>query len=43
VLFNFAMGPYDNWHHLAWAGALISTLFVLALMVAARLFSGRKR
>ena len=43
VLFNFAMGPYDNWHHLAWAGALISTLFVLALMIVARLFSGRKR
>lgn len=43
VLFNFAMGPYDNWHRLAWAGALISTLFVLALMIVARLFSGRKR
>lgn len=43
VLFNFAMGPYDNWHQLAWAGALISTLFVLALMIAARLFSGRNR
>ncbi len=42
VLFNFAMGPYDNWHHLAWAGALISTLFVLALMIVARLFSGRR-
>lgn len=41
VLFNFAMGPYANWHHLAWAGALISTLFVLALMIVARLFSGR--
>lgn len=43
VLFNFAMGPYANWHRLAWAGALISTLFVLALMVLARLFSGRSR
>lgn len=43
VLFNYAMGPYDNWHHLAWAGALISTLFVLGLMIVARLFSGRKR
>ena len=43
VLFNFAMGPYDNWHHLAWAGALISTLFVLGLMIVARLFSGRNR
>jgi len=43
VLFNFAMGPYDNWHRLAWAGALISTVFVLGLMIVARLFSGRKR
>lgn len=43
VLFNFAMGPYDNWHRLAWAGALISTLFVLGLMIVARLFSGRNR
>lgn len=42
VLFNFAMGPYDNWHRLAWAGALVSTLFVLALMITARIFSGRK-
>lgn len=43
VLFSFAMGPYDNWHRLAWAGALISTLFVLALMIGARMISGRKR
>lgn len=43
VLFNFAMGPYKNWHQLAWAGALISTLFVLLLMILARLFSGRSR
>lgn len=43
VLFNFAMGPYENWHQLAWAGALISTLFVLLLMIGARVFSGRKR
>lgn len=43
VLFNFAMGPYKNWHQLAWAGALISTLFVLLLMIVARVFSGRRR
>ncbi len=43
VLFNFAMGPYATWHHLAWAGALISTLFVLVLMIVARLFSGRSK
>lgn len=43
VLFNFALGPYDNWHRLAWAGALISTLFVLLLMIVARVVTARKR
>lgn len=43
VLFNFALGPYENWHHLAWAGAFISTVFVLALMILARLFVGGRR
>lgn len=42
VLFNFALGPYSNWHHLAWAGAFISTVFVLLLMILARVFVGRK-
>jgi phosphate transport system permease protein len=36
VIFQFAMSPYDSWHALAWAGALIVTLFVLALSIAAR-------
>jgi len=43
VLFNFAMGPYENWHRIAWAGALTTTLLVLLLMIAARLPSGRGR
>ncbi|MGH8426567.1 MAG: phosphate ABC transporter permease PstA [Gammaproteobacteria bacterium] len=42
VLFNFALGPYDNWHRLAWAGALVSTLFVLVLMIVARVATGRR-
>jgi len=42
VLFNFALGPYSNWHRLAWAGAFISTVFVLFLMILARVFVGRK-
>ncbi|MGH8273980.1 MAG: phosphate ABC transporter permease PstA [Gammaproteobacteria bacterium] len=42
VLYNFALGPYDNWHRLAWAGALVSTLFVLLLMIVARVVTGRK-
>lgn len=42
VMYNFALGPYENWHRLAWAGALISTLFVLLLMIAARVATGRR-
>jgi phosphate transport system permease protein len=36
VIFQFAMSPYDNWHTLAWAGALLITLSVLALNIVAR-------
>jgi phosphate transport system permease protein len=38
VIFQFAMSPYENWQHLAWAGALIITLGVLALNIVARVF-----
>lgn len=36
IIFQFAMSPYDDWHHLAWAGALLITLFVLGLNILAR-------
>ncbi|MDH4402179.1 MAG: phosphate ABC transporter permease PstA [Burkholderiaceae bacterium] len=36
VIFQFAMSPYDNWVSLAWAGALLITLSVLALNIIAR-------
>jgi phosphate transport system permease protein len=39
VIFQFAMSPYDNWQGLAWAGALLITLFVLLLSVLARSIS----
>jgi phosphate transport system permease protein len=38
VIFQFAMSPFDEWQHLAWAGALIITLAVLLLNVMARAF-----
>jgi len=38
VIFQFAMSPYEDWHKLAWAGALLITLSVLALNVFARVF-----
>jgi phosphate transport system permease protein len=36
VIFQFAMSPYKDWQELAWAGALLITLAVLALNVMAR-------
>jgi phosphate transport system permease protein len=36
VIFQFAMSPYEDWQHLAWAGALLITLFVLTLNILAR-------
>ncbi|MBV9046032.1 MAG: phosphate ABC transporter permease PstA [Alphaproteobacteria bacterium] len=42
VIFQFAMSPYEDWHHLAWAGALLITATVLTLSIAARLLEPRK-
>ena len=36
VIFQFALSPYADWQKLAWAGALIITLAVLALSIGAR-------
>jgi phosphate transport system permease protein len=36
IIFQFAMSPYEDWHNLAWAGALMITLFVLGLNILAR-------
>jgi len=36
VIFQYAMSPYAFWHALAWAGAFILTLLVLALSLTAR-------
>lgn len=42
VIFQFAMSPYDDWHKLAWAGALLITLAVLALNIVARVMFRQK-
>jgi len=39
VIFQFATSPYKNWQSLAWAGALLITLFVLFLSIIARLIA----
>jgi phosphate transport system permease protein len=42
VIFQFAMSPYQDWHRLAWGGAALITLTVLALNIVARVLF-RKR
>ena len=39
VIFQYAMSPYDQWHALAWAGALLLTAFVLTLSLIVRVFA----
>lgn len=41
TIYQFAMSPYDNWHALAWAAALLITFAVLVLNIIARLISAR--
>jgi phosphate transport system permease protein len=36
-IFQYAMGPYDNWHALAWAASFVITIFVLLITIAGRL------
>ncbi|WP_137935752.1 phosphate ABC transporter permease PstA [Chitinivorax sp. B] len=36
VIFQFAMSPYEDWQKLAWGGALLITVSVLALNIIAR-------
>ncbi|MFZ1989240.1 MAG: phosphate ABC transporter permease PstA [Alphaproteobacteria bacterium] len=44
VIFQFALSPYEGWHNLAWAGALVVTATVLLLSALARvLVSGDRR
>jgi len=39
VIYQYAMSPYDNWQHLAWAGAFLITVFILIVNLISRLLS----
>ncbi len=43
VIFQFALSPYKEWQQLAWTGALIITLAVLALSIVARALSATRK
>jgi phosphate transport system permease protein len=42
TVFTYATGPYEQWHQLAWASALVLILVVLVLSIGARIAT-RKR
>ena len=42
VIFQFALSPYEEWQKLAWTGALLITVTVLALSIFARSLTARK-
>ncbi|HET9903815.1 MAG TPA: phosphate ABC transporter permease PstA [Xanthobacteraceae bacterium] len=43
IIFQFALSPYQDWQELAWTGALLITVAVLGLSIAARLIAGAKK
>jgi phosphate transport system permease protein len=43
VIFQFALSPYKDWQALAWSGALIITMTVLALSITARTLSAPRK
>jgi phosphate transport system permease protein len=43
VIFQFALSPYKDWQALAWTGALIITMAVLALSITARALTSTRK
>ena len=42
-IFSFAISPYEDWHRLAWAGALVLVTIMFGLSLAARYFGRAKK
>jgi phosphate transport system permease protein len=43
VIFQFALSPYEEWQKLAWTGALLITVAVLALSIIARSLTAARK
>src|SRR5690606_670448 len=43
VMYQYAASPYESWQQLAWAGALVLTVFVLLIGLVARALLLRNR
>ena len=40
-IFVYAISPYDEWHRLAWAGALVLIVLIMLSVTLVRIFAGR--
>jgi phosphate transport system permease protein len=40
-IFAYAVSPYDEWHRLAWAGALVLIVMIMVAVTLVRIFAGR--
>jgi phosphate transport system permease protein len=36
TIFQYAMGPFDDWHEQAWAASLVTTIFILMITITGR-------
>jgi len=41
-IFTYAISPYENWHHQAWAGALVLVAFIFTLNITVRFLTRGK-
>ncbi len=40
-IFVYAISPYDEWHRLAWAGALVLIILIVVSVALVRFVAGR--
>jgi phosphate transport system permease protein len=41
IIFNYAISPYEDWHHLAWGASLILITFVLCMNLLSKMVARR--
>jgi phosphate transport system permease protein len=40
-IYKYATSPYDEWHRLAWAGALVLIVMIMVSVTLVRIFANR--
>jgi phosphate transport system permease protein len=40
-IYKYALSPYDEWHRLAWAGALVLMTMIMVSVTLVRIFANR--